>query len=363
MSGSGFGEDLFGSDPVDSIDCASADQPTVIPDRVFGGARRVAPGTLDGGPGGHERVTSEPSSAVKDGPGDDPLDLELVASWPGVDGDTPGVLNTIGVDAVDHVSADNTRALAELSSGQAASDDEGGDEEYGGQPQDDGESKNTMSRLMRSLIGIGLVALLSVIAFAVFEPVQVLPRIRVAPGYSLVDQSGVPYSSEEARGSVILYTFLPTKCDEECRSAVETVDEVNRRVAEDVDLGGVDFLSLTVALDTDDPEALAAAAGASGADGAQWRWLTAQTSVVRDVVGDGFRVYFEENSDGSISYDPVFVIVGPTGLIRGDYRYTTLVSDADRLTRHISLLGNEIRNSHGAASVIFEAAHLFLCYP
>lgn len=40
-----------------------------------------------------------------------------------------------------------------------------------------------------------------------------------------------------------------------------------------------------------------------------------------------------------------------------------LASDADRLTRHLSLMGDELRNVAGPAALVYEAAHIFLCYP
>ena len=50
-------------------------------------------------------------------------------------------------------------------------------------------------------------------------------------------------------------------------------------------------------------------------------------------------------------------------MIRGEYRYQTNASDADKIVRHLDVLGEEVRNSHGAASLAYEAAHFFLCYP
>ena len=57
------------------------------------------------------------------------------------------------------------------------------------------------------------------------------------------------------------------------------------------------------------------------------------------------------------------MLVDGWGVVRGEYRYQTLASDVDKLLHHIDILGEELRNSHGAASVAYEAAHFFLCYP
>lgn len=79
--------------------------------------------------------------------------------------------------------------------------------------------------------------------------------------------------------------------------------------------------------------------------------------------GAGFRVYYDADESGAVDFDQTFVIVDGRGLIRGEYAYATLASDADRLTRHIGLLGEEIRNAGGNTGLLYEAAHVFLCYP
>ncbi|MGD2101985.1 MAG: SCO family protein [Acidimicrobiia bacterium] len=219
-----------------------------------------------------------------------------------------------------------------------------------------------MPRFFRRLLWIGGVVVVAVLAFAIFEPVQVLPRIRLAPGFALTEQGGGTLTSDQTRGSVTLYTFAPVDCGAVCDDLNATMLEVGRRVTETVDLGDADFHMMTVALDGDDPARLSEAAAASGADGSTWTWVGGSDQEIREVVGGGFRVFYER--EGSIvDFDPVFVIVDGSGLIRGEYRYATLASDTDRLTRHISLLGDELRNSRGATSLVYEAAHVLLCYP
>ena len=39
------------------------------------------------------------------------------------------------------------------------------------------------------------------------------------------------------------------------------------------------------------------------------------------------------------------------------------VDAADKIIRHLDVLGEELRNATGAATVAYEAAHFFLCYP
>lgn len=200
-------------------------------------------------------------------------------------------------------------------------------------------------------------------AFAVFQPIQVLPRIRLAPGFSLVDQHGAALTSEVTRGQVVLYSFAYGDCGPACDATLSTAAEVARRVPTEVDLGDVPFRVVTISLDpTRDAARLSEVAARAGADGTVWQWATADPEELRRVVGGGFKVPFEAE-DGSIRYDSRYVLVDGWGVVRGEYRYSTLADDADKLVRHVGILGEELRNATGVASLAYEAAHVFLCYP
>ena len=201
-------------------------------------------------------------------------------------------------------------------------------------------------------------------AFAIFEPIQVLPRLRLAPGYSLMAQDGTRATSETARGAVTLYTFATTDCGQECDSIYQTMTQVGDRVERDVDLAGAEFRMVTVALDpVASADELLVASEQSGADGKTWQWLGGDEATIDTVVRSGFRRSVERSEDGSIRSDPGFVLVDGVGVVRGDYRYQTLAADADKIVSHIEILGEELRYAGGAGAVAYEAAHLFLCYP
>jgi protein SCO1/2 len=212
---------------------------------------------------------------------------------------------------------------------------------------------------------VGLaVVLASVLAFAVFEPIQVLPRIRLAPGFTMVDQSGATFTSDDGRGAVTLYTFTYGDCADECSATNQTMSEIASRAVHEVDLAAIDLRLVTVSFDAaSDRDRLEELAEASGADGELWRWAALAPEHVGTVVGSGFRVYVDEQADADFAFDQTFVLVDGWGVIRGEYQYATLASDADRIIRHIGVLEEEIRNSHGVASFAYEAAHVFLCYP
>lgn len=355
-----FGEDLLGPGSVDPVDGARAHEVPVVGDGVLGGSPGDPARPGHGLPVDAEGVSAEAAGPVDDGTGHHPFDVDLSGVAAVGDGDSAGVLDAVGVDPVDDVGPDDSGSLLQL--GGETRRDQKGEHSEEGESAHVTDSTGGLPRVFKWLLGLGGVVVLAVLAFAVFEPVQVLPRVRVAPGFSFIDQKGRPLTSEDGRSAITLYTFAPVDCDAGCGEIAATMQEVGRRVDASVDLGDTEFRMVTIALDSDDPAELAGAAAISGADGESWIWAGGDQAQTRDVVGGGFGVYYD-NTDTGTEFDPVFVIVDGAGLIRGEYRYATLASDADRLTRHISILGDELRNSKGAGSLVYEAAHILLCYP
>lgn len=205
---------------------------------------------------------------------------------------------------------------------------------------------------------------LSATAFKVFQPIQVLPRMRLAPAYQFIDQDGQALTSETLRGHFALYSFTYTHCPEPCYNSSNTIQEIQSRLSE-VELGSVpvSFVSISIDPDRDTPEVLKAYGKAQNADFTQWHFATTSNkSLLKTIVGAGFETYYEDKGNGEFALDPGFVLVDGWGIIRSEYRYTTEVSDADRILRHLGVLAEEVQNSTGSAKLAYEAAHLFLCY-
>ncbi len=363
QTGSGIGEDRLSADLVETVDSASADQSPVIHDPVLGVAGSDgSTGVVDSLPIDLEVGSVDGSVALEDGSGDDPIDVNVAGGVARGDLDTSRVFDSSRVDAVDHVTAQDSGALLEFRDGETPSDGEptSSDDE---ETLHVSESMGGLGRTWKAVLAISALFVVAVMAFAIFEPVQVLPRIRVAPGFAMIDQSGTAFTSEDGAGLVTLYNFAPTSCGDSCEPMHDTMREVASRVATEVDMGEAEFRLVTVALDTNDPEVLAGAASEAGADGEVWRWVGADHAVLDEVVRKGFRVYFDAPPGEPVVFDTSYAIVDGAGLVRGEYSYATISSDADRLTRHIGILGEEIRNAGGNNALLYEAAHVFLCYP
>lgn len=222
-------------------------------------------------------------------------------------------------------------------------------------------------RHRRLLIGGGAVSgflVVSVLVFAIFQPVQVLPRIRVAPAFHLVDQTGASFTSEDLRGRFVLVGFTYGDCTPPCTGTVETMREVADRLGE-VDLGNTELSMIVISVDPehDTPQRLPDMAREAGAVAPGWRIATVtDPRRLKTLVGEGFRTYYQPNADGTIDLDPSLILVDGWGVVRGEYRYETPASQPDRILRHLAVLAGEVRNADGPARLAYEAAHLFLCY-
>lgn len=380
---SGFGKDLFSPRRRRAFDGTSSDQAAIGFDPVEGGS---APGTAarrDGRPVDLERGSVPMSDPPLDAAGHDPLDVELVGSSGTRDDDSSRVLDAKGIKSVDRVGTAELTSLG-LPGGKISGQGTGVEHQTHGQdpcePHDEPASRHVaqsttsplvvaderlvIPRWIKAAAVAFVLFIAAAIAFAVFEPLQVLPRLRLAPGYALTDQDGESFTSETVRGSVTLYAFTALDCGPQCDGIEETMRTVQRRVDGEIDLGDIDMRLVSIVLDPDSrPGDLAAAAGRSGADGASWAWVGGDDETLRIVVGAGFQRYYESDQGTDVDFDPGFVLVDGAGIVRGDYRYQTLADDSDKLVRHIDILSGELRHSSGAAGAAYEAAHLFLCYP
>lgn len=218
--------------------------------------------------------------------------------------------------------------------------------------------------LFNGLYAFAALLVLSIVSFKVFQPIQVLPRMRIAPAYNFIDQNGQPLTSETLRGHFVLYAFTYTNCPAPCYNTNDTIKEIQSRLGE-VDLGGipVSFVTISIDPDRDTPEVLKEYGKSLNADFDQWKFATTTNkALLKTIVGAGFETYYEDKGDGNFALDPGYVLVDGWGIIRSEYRYTTEVSDADRILRHLGVLAEEVQNSSGSAKLAYEAAHLFLCY-
>ncbi len=143
-------------------------------------------------------------------------------------------------------------------------------------------------------VGAAVLLVAGVMAFAIFKPIKVLPRMRQAPGFILTDQDGQRLTSEDVRGKVVVYNFLYTGCGSACDPMNATMQEVQRRLGE-VDLNGLPVQFVTISFDPehDTPEQLKAYANSLDADPTRWRFATGDATRLKQIIGTGFEAYYQ----------------------------------------------------------------------
>lgn len=209
---------------------------------------------------------------------------------------------------------------------------------------------------------------IAALAFVIIQPITVLPRIALAPGFALTDQHGERLTSEDLRGRVALYHFSYADCAAACASSNAAMQQIQAQLneLEELDEGATDSPVpvdlVTISFDSrDDVDALARYAARIEADPQRWHVLGGEATRLKQIVGSSFRTYYKENDDGHFTFDRAFVLVDGWGIQRAIYR--SAAPPLDLLLRDIDLLRQEAEQSQGVTRYAYEAAHLFLCYP
>ena len=215
-------------------------------------------------------------------------------------------------------------------------------------------------------IAAALVPLIAVFAFAVLQPLKVRPRIGLAPGYAFTDQNGALLTSEDLRGKITFYNFTYTGCTDPCPQTTATMAQIHSLV-QGLDTQGLPVQFVTVSFDPtrDTPEALHAYAAqidpALNAADSDWRFVTGAAERLKNVIGGGFGVFYQGDETGGFTFDPTIVMVDGNGIMRAIYERS--LPDMQTVERDLMLVVSEVKNSEGPGKLVYEAAHLFLCYP
>ncbi|MBP7692688.1 MAG: SCO family protein [Anaerolineales bacterium] len=202
--------------------------------------------------------------------------------------------------------------------------------------------------------------LLGVLLFVTFQPVKVLPRLQLAPGFVLVDQDGAPVTSDSLRGALTLYSFSYARCGGACESPAPLLGELQAALAQE-DLGvPVRLVTVTVDPEHDTPAVLRAYGQQVGADFTRWSFLTGPAPAVAALVTGGFDVFAKPQTDGTLILDTRLWLVDGWGIKRAEY--SSYWPAPARVLRDLRLVAAEARNSAGWAKYAYDAAHFFGCY-
>lgn len=173
---------------------------------------------------------------------------------------------------------------------------------------------------------IGVITVTAIRPFLRFEPDPPPVQFEL-PAYSLIDQDGQPFGSEQLEGKVYIASFFFTNCVSICPVLTQKMAMLQQRYDE-AGVEGIELVSISVDPDADTPEVMREY-GERFARTERWHMLTGELTTIKQLLVEGFKVAvgdkesLGEDLDGlnvyDIAHSAKFVIVDQQGRTRGHY--------------------------------------------
>lgn len=112
--------------------------------------------------------------------------------------------------------------------------------------------------------------------------------LKELPPFTLTDQAGEDYGTQQLDGKVWVATFIFTRCAATCPKQTANMAELQRRLEKNPDNEDIRLVSITVDPEYDTPSVLRDYADAHQADHARWHFLTGQHESIRKLCEKGF---------------------------------------------------------------------------
>jgi protein SCO1/2 len=200
----------------------------------------------------------------------------------------------------------------------------------------------------RLLVGLLVILVLAVVPAVVLPTLMCrqadpeLPLLGEVPAFSLIDETGQPFTDEALRGHATIVSFLFTRCDLICPVTTMKMEKIQEKTFDAS--GRVKLMSISVDPVYDTPERLTAYAQRYHANPEQWKFVTGPFDTIHALVEGGFmtsmlREQDEPNGMPSIAHGGYFLLVDPQLHIRGKYdsgdikRLDQMIHDARFLAR------------------------------
>jgi cytochrome oxidase Cu insertion factor (SCO1/SenC/PrrC family) len=148
------------------------------------------------------------------------------------------------------------------------------------------------------------------------------PVLLNAPDFSLTDQLGEAFGSDDLRGHVWVANFMFTQCTATCPRQTAKIADLERRAARWPDWERIHLISFSVDPERDSVAKLREYANLHQADHEHWKFLTGKRAELFRISKDGFKLPVSEAArDGSkpITHSPQFILVDAEGRVRGYY--------------------------------------------
>lgn len=194
----------------------------------------------------------------------------------------------------------------------------------------------------RRLLFVLLVVLLVAVVPSVVVPTLMCrpeqkppPDLGEVTAFSLVDQTGAPFTEAALRGKVTIVSFIFTRCDTICPVISMKMQRIQEKT---FDIGQqVKLVSFSVDPTYDTPERLTEYAKRYGADPERWRFITGPYDKVHALIEGPFMTSMMKKPDRpsgapDIAHGGYFLLLDPDLHIRGIYD-SDLINQLDALMR------------------------------
>lgn len=152
-----------------------------------------------------------------------------------------------------------------------------------------------------------------------------LPNLGKVPPFSLQNERGRRFGTEELSTKPYLAAFMFTRCPTVCPRLTKRMVEVKQAL----DAAGrdVQFVSISVDPEYDTPTALAAYKQTHGAKFDDWHFLTGDFQMIAKTAEEGFKIALSGRADETkehygITHGSHLILVDAEGQIRGYFRST-----------------------------------------
>jgi len=148
------------------------------------------------------------------------------------------------------------------------------------------------------------------------------PIMGTLPAFSLTERSGQTVTPADLRGKVCVFDFIFTRCPGACPAMTSRLAELQMTLRDRPEWDGIRFVSVSVDPDHDTPAVLREYARLAHADDAHWLMLSGPRPAVWSLIKDGFKLPVADNTADAatpILHSQKFVLVGPSGRVRGYY--------------------------------------------
>ncbi len=149
-----------------------------------------------------------------------------------------------------------------------------------------------------------------------------LPILLEVPNFSLADQAGKTFGTDELKGRVWVANFMFTRCTATCPRQTAKVEELQQTVGLWPDVDRLNLISFTVDPEHDTSSRLDEYAQVHHANPLLWKFLTGSRPDIWKLCAEGFKLPVSESvtdTSSPITHSPKFVLVDKQLRIRGYY--------------------------------------------